>query len=312
MRAGCLVAGGISIAVGVSVLLTFRQPTDYAGVTLAALTTLAGGALVWRVRPWGTASFEFHPRHGAVVASAILALLPVIQFWHVSSYVPSRTASTVGVEVSSDAATSTSGVEDALTVTIVNSGNIGALVISSELIVCYRSAVVGSSFPEELYVDPDCTTEQILDNFTEIDARSTWRIQKAVDRPEIPPADFRVLEAVVLLWYGRQDRLKVGDEIEDFATEAELAQCNLDDDEIRAYQVVDDSRAQGLTQKPRRIVTVRQGPQGDQGDAYFAFQAQGEDVCNEYGLPLNSKYPLQEQVGLTNVRLNYSAWLTER
>ncbi len=184
MRAGCLVAGGISIAVGVSVLLTFRQPTDYAGgVTLAALTTLAGGALVWRVRPWGDGILRIPSspwRSGgigdpcAAARHSILARLVLCA---------SRTASTVGVEVSSDAATSTSGVEDALTVTIVNSGNIGALVISSELIVCYRSAVVGSSFPEELYVDPDCTTEQILDNFTEIDARSTWRIQKAVDRP---------------------------------------------------------------------------------------------------------------------------------
>jgi hypothetical protein len=108
-RTGTLMAGVVSVAMGLSVCLTVRQPVEFSGVAVGVLTMLAGSGLVYLVEHGRILSWEFRPRSAAVLLSGLLALLPLLQFWHVASFVPSRSNTTIGATVSADAALARSG-----------------------------------------------------------------------------------------------------------------------------------------------------------------------------------------------------------
>jgi hypothetical protein len=82
---------------------------------------------------------------------------------------------------------------------------------------------------------------------------------------------------------------------------------------LSVYSVQEESRFQGVIQRDRRLVYLRD-PDAP-GDAYFALTTVGEPLCNsdddpgEKGLPRDSDYNLAERVGLRNMWLGREEWL---
>ena len=309
-RTGSLLAGGLSIALGLATGLAIRQPVDYLGVTFAVLTMLAGAGLIYLVARAKVTSWELRLPRVAVLLTGILALLPIVQFWHTTSFLPSRLSTNLGATVTTDAVPMPNGAQGVIKVSITNSGDIGARIVASDLIVCYRTSPRDAQPLVGLNEDRACVNDRIFENLAVVDARSTWPIQIALRRPEKPPAQARLMEATVHLWYARQDRLNVGDEI-DLAHEADVSRCSSqhrENEVLTGYKVLDQSRPQSVVQRSRRLVYLRQ----DNGIEYFAFQAQGEDVCDATEHPKESQYRIGESVGLNELRLNYEAWLTQK
>jgi hypothetical protein len=311
---GALVAAGLSIAVGFSCVLAIREPVDYMGVVLVFLTLLAGVVLLVVVSRGMIDFSKLGPPKVAVLLTGILSLLPLVQFWHDASFVPSHLSTTLGATATANAVATSNGPHGVVKVKITNSGDVGALILASELIVCLRTSPHDPQPADDLYSDAACHAEQIYDHLTEIDAHSTWEIQLALDRPATPLVKARLVEATVLLWYAREDRLKVGSEIQHLEQEDDASACSSvyhSNDTLTGFNVLDESRQQGVVDKPRRVVYLSQG---EEGDAYYALQAQGEDICDatDYGRPKFSKYMIDDSVGAANLRVNEESWVTER
>jgi hypothetical protein len=307
---GGLLAGGLSVAIGLSCCLAIREPVDYTGVVFTLLTLLSGAVLLVFVA-WRQINDAKVPTV-AVVLTGILALLPLVQFWHVASFVPSHLSTTLGAAVTMNAVATSNGPHGVVKVKITNSGDVGALILASELIVCFREGPHNLRALDDLYDDDACRTEQIYDDLTEIDARSTWEIQSVIGRDKTP-LNRRFVEATVRLWYARQDRLKVGSQIPDLELEDDASVCSSQyrkNDKLTGFKIMDDSRQQGVVQKSRRVVYLSQG---DEGDAYFALQVRGDHICSvEHGRPRWSKYPVAESVGEKDLWTTYEGWLSER
>jgi hypothetical protein len=307
-RLGGLLAGGLSIAIGLTCCLAIREPVDYLGVVFTLLTLLSGAGLLFFVARRNVSAWDAKVPRVAVFLTGILALLPLIQFWHVASFVPSHLNTTLGATVTMNAVATSNGPHGVVKVKITNSGDVGALILNSELIVCFRESPHNPQTPEDLYGDDECGTQQIYDDLTLIDARSTWEIQFVIDRPGTPP-NRRLVEATVLFWYARQDRVKVGSQIQHLELEDDASACTKSA-VLTGFNIVNDSRQQGVMQKSRRVVYLRVG---SAGDAYFAIQVQGEPICSvEHGLPRESTYPVGDSVGLKNLRITNGGWLREK
>jgi hypothetical protein len=122
--------------------------------------------------------------------------------------------------------------------------------------VCFREGTHSFQTPERLYDDGACRTKQIYDHRTEIDARSTWEIQNAIDRPKTP-LNRSLVEATVPAWYARQDRLKLGSQIQHLGLEDDASACSSHyrkNDILTGFKIMDDSRQHGVVQKSRRVV----------------------------------------------------------
>jgi hypothetical protein len=198
-----------------------------------------------------------------------------------------------------NATASSKGVQGDVKIKITNSGDIGALILASESVICHRMRPADSKAVEDLYNDEACVTDVIFEHLSEVDARSTWEIQSVLEPPSGTPPDAKFVEVTVLLWYARRDRVEVGERIENI----------LDVDNSHACRM--EERSDLTVQRPRRIVYLRQG---DRGDAYFALQASGEEICDasDDGRPRQSEYRIDESVGLHSFRLNYEGLAATR
>jgi hypothetical protein len=131
-RLGGFLAGGQSVALGLSCCLAIREPVDYMGVVFARLTLLSGAVLLVFVAWREVSSWDAKVPTVAVLLTGILALLPLVQFWHVASFVPSRLSTTLGATVTMNAVATSNGPHGVVKVKITNSGDVGALILASE------------------------------------------------------------------------------------------------------------------------------------------------------------------------------------
>ena len=311
-RALSLLAAGCGAAVAfISVLSTFgADPVRWWGAILAVITCVTSGSLlIIATRQVLAADYALKRSHVVAIGAGLAALLPFVQFWHAASFVPSQQETTLGAAVTTDAVATDAGAHGGITVKITNSGDVGALVLASELITCQRSSPQPPLDAAVMYDDEQCVVEQLFTNRTEVDAKSTWDVTSVLRQPERPPKEVRLVEATVLLWYARQDRLEIGDPIPWPQLSAADDHCSTDADathSLEGHELRPNSRPQGVVEQSRRLVYLRQGPDGD---AYFALQPAHTDICGRSGLPTVFS-TINEDVGVKNLRLEYESWLT--
>lgn len=308
-----MAAGTSTVVAAVALLAAFSaDPVRWWGVGLVALALVASGVFLLFSTRQIVANYVIQRPRLAAVAAGLLALLPLVQFWNATSFVPAHQQTTLGAAVKADGVATGTGTNGEITVTLTNSGDVGALVLSSELITCERSAPQSPREPAVLYKDKRCVVDQLVGHLDELDARSTVALTSALRQPQRPPDHVRLLEATVLVWYARQDRLQVGDLTATTQTSPEAAhECATEyegGNHVEVYEVQPNSRVEALVERPRRLVYVWRGRAGD---AYAALQPTNHQMCNKRGLPEDDE-KIDEDVGLSFLRLNYETWLAAR
>jgi hypothetical protein len=233
--------------------------------------------------------------------------------------VPAHLNTTVGAEVHVTGQTTKEGnATGEVEVVIRNNGGVGALILASELTLCYWSLPHSFLSQDDLYKSKACVTEQLFDDLSEIDSRSTWKIRHAFQRSAVKGSRVRVVQGIVFLWYARMDRLRVDTEpFVDIPRASQLTSITVDsracrDWTLSVHRVEEESRFQGIVQRDRRLVYLRD-PDAP-GDAYFALTTKGEPLCDyddegKPDLPRWSSYNVAQRVGLATLRLNHEEWL---
>ena len=304
-RSLALLAAGTNAAVAaVALLAAFAaDPVRWWGVALVAVVCVSsGGLFLFSTRRIVSSYVVKRPRLAAIGAG-LLALLPLVQFWNAALFVPAHQQTTLGAAIKADAVVNRAEAHGEVTVTLTNSGDVGALILSSELITCQRSAPPGNHSVDELHSDKQCFFDQLLGHAYELDAKSTVTFTSVLRLPEVPPDDVRILEAEAALWYARQDRVKVGDE----SFDAELAAAKNENCEGRTeiYPVFPNSRVQAVVQEPWRLVYIFTGLGGD---SVFALQGTSQEMCGHGGVPDADK-GVEDDLGLRYTSVHYEAWL---
>jgi hypothetical protein len=303
-RIAAVICGLVGVLCGGSALLAAVRPPVEPIPTIAAAASVVAGAtlMIWvlHVRlsaaKWKAASLLAIP----------LALLPALQFWHATSFVPSRlnnsmtvtaTPSVQGVFHRANAKSTV--LRGVLTVQLRNQGDVGALILASEVTLCFRQDDVNLEYDiEKLYHDKYCTTDVILEHTSKVDAKSTWTYHSAfTTTPDRPLA-----QVVAHVWYARNDRIRIGPEIlrkpesrppsEDLRTGCKGSTTR--------YRLIDDARFKGVVARHRYLTY---DDRGGSGDAYFFLTTEGEPLC------LQSRYDLDRQLGTTDVVIHTEDWL---
>jgi hypothetical protein len=311
-RWAAFLAALVCAVLGVATALAgLRPPVDAWPTVLAILAAVSGLTLAFHGRIPQT-----HLRWPAVSLVGLLSLLPLIQFWHASSFVPSQLSASVGAEAAlSGTQLDDGGAQGTVELEIRNNSDVGALVLASELVLCYRDGPAAFLRQESLYTDPTCITESIFDVLSTLDAKSSWKIRHGFTHPALSTGPVKSVQAIVLLWYARQDRLRI-----DNSSVEEIDPGPPCKGPLVTYAVLEESRYKGVVQRDRRLnyyygsadkVSVQNGS----GDAYFALTTEGEPPCSDgaydYGLPRPSDYGIADYVGMTSLRLNHEDWLAK-
>jgi hypothetical protein len=330
-RRGAVVGAIVAVALGGSTSLAALRPPVNASSTGLALAALGGGLVLLF---WTQGGLLLSWRGGFSIA-LVLSLLPLVQFWHATSFVPARLNTTVGTVVRLTGQTTKKGsATGEVEVVIRNSGGVGAMILASELILCYWRGPHEFLQQDALYDDPHCETEQLFDNLTQIDSRSTWTIRHAFHQPAAKDSKIRVVQGIVFLWYARTDRLRIDSEpivdneplfpwtvianvdsqdCKKVKGEMKNTKFEIEEDwRLSVMKVSEESRFQGVVQQDRHLVYLRNF--SDPGDAYFALTTVDEPLCDPNhdgsgGLPRWSNYDLGQRVGLTTLRLNHEEWV---
>jgi hypothetical protein len=278
-RAAALVGGLVSVLLGGCVAaVALRPPVDVAPTLLALLTLACGlGQLAWMLQG------SLLSRRWRVSLLALLALLPLLQFWHATSFVPARMTTSVTmtarITMQHAAGDELRGVVE---VELRNDGDIGARLLGSQLAICTRPDV--DALAPALPTDPACTSGPLFTDLTEIHARTSRIYHGAIEVPAGAPLVQLVSEAS----YARDDRLRVGGARA--VTEEELRACP---ELLSVHPIIDDSRLRGVVEKDRLLVYTGQ---------QWLLTTTGESMCEP------SRYPLFEYVGVANVHLNQQDW----
>jgi hypothetical protein len=280
-RVGSVVCAVVSVLLGGSVALAALRSQANLVPTLVACGSLLCGivVLIWALhRPLLSTKWQVS------LLAAPLALVPALQFWHGTSFVPSHLRTSVGItakaSVQRHLGRELDGVVD---VKFQNNGEVGALVLASEITMCFTDslAVVRNDLDtiEKLYDQQDkaCRTEQAFDHFTVIDGKTTWVYHSAFTTTTDKP--LLLLEAH--LWYARNDRLRIDPEYVVEVTRSDhpgLSQWSVN--ACRGYVTIfrmrDEAKFKGVVQRRRLVVY---DDQGDFGDAYFNLTTPGRALC---------------------------------
>jgi hypothetical protein len=263
---GAVIASAASLGLGIIVLLAASPLPARVWPLILALSTGATstGLLLWLAR-----NLILH-RGGRLLIGLTALTLPVAQFWYSSSWLPSKLNSSIGVEVSPIAPSSIKGFKrGVLQVKIVNSGDVGAVILGAELVLCHRQSNRGLNWDvETLYDDSDCQTSQLLKEGTSVDPRSTWTLRSVYMAPVRDP----LLQVHVKVWYARSDRIKFPNQPENSSIEPifDCTRRNVD-----SARLLPDSRARSLVERPRFLTFEG----ADNGARYFYISSDGDRRC---------------------------------
>jgi hypothetical protein len=285
-RLGAAAGGAVSVLLGSSAALAaLRPPFDLWPTLLAAVSLFAGVALlVWVLHR------TVRPKRLTVSLLAPLALLPGLQFWHATSFVPSRLTASVSVEprvvvlgLERGAAFQDADGESlrgVIEVAVRNNGDVGALVLASRVMTCFRSPYDPK--------DSDCVDSVILDELSQIGAKSTLIHHLGFRQPATRP----LVRLDATVWYARTDRLRVARK-----KSAHDRHCG----PVTTYDLQDEARFKGVVQRDRRLVYA--GDQSQAGYKAIYLTTAGEPPCEQ------SRYRIDDYVGAAYVRVHREDWL---
>jgi hypothetical protein len=166
-----------------------------------------------------------------------------------------------------------------------NDGDIGALVLGSELFICSRRTIEDLVLDiNALYSDPDCTFDILFTVGTEIDPKTARIYHRSI----IAPMDAPLVQLVSAASYAREDRLRV--DWENDVEAYDVSACS--DPPLEVYSILDDSRVRGVVEKQRLLVYT---------ETQWQLTTSDESLCEP------SRYPL-----FRYVRLNQEDWIQPR
>jgi hypothetical protein len=289
-QAAAATGGIVSVLLGGSVALAgTRPPADPLPTGLAVLCIVTGAALlVW----------VFHPviltTRWKVSLLAPLALLPAVQFWHATSFVPARL--TTSMSIDPRVTVQHADAEDRFLVVEVqlrNNGDADTLVLAAEVIVCFRPSTnqLLTYDTSTLYGDGGCRTSNIVDRLSQVDAKTSVTYHQSV----IAPRDLPRVQLVARVWYARADRMRVD---ESSKTGPELKVGCLG--EVMTYRIRDDARFKGVAQR-ERILVYDEGS-GPERNAFY-LTTKGAPPCAK------PRYDIAENLGTAYLRVNREDWL---
>jgi hypothetical protein len=285
-------AGGVSLVLGASTgLPALRPPADIFPTLMALAATLAGAILlVWTLRE------KFDTSSWKLSLLAPLALLPALQFWHSTSFVPGQLTTSVTLEPSATVQRSDGGfLRGVIEVRIRNDGAIGALVLASEVITCFRPESVDlkkiNYDVDKLYSDPDCRTDLIVSNLSEVGAKSTFTSHLSFITSKKKP----LAQTVSMLWFVRTDRMRVD------TAKPESGDKKGCRGTVESHAIKDEARFKGVVQRDR--VLVYDDDSSGIGDRYYQLVTKGEPVCHP------SRWDIAQYLGEMYIRVNREDWL---
>ena len=164
-----LAAAASATIAAIALLAAFAaDPVRLWGVALAGVVFVSSGALLRIATQEIVTSHVIKRPRLVAIGAGLLAVLPLVQFWNATSFVPAHQQTTLGAAIAADAVATGTGAHGEITVTLTNSGDVGVLILSSEVITCQRSAVPPPSTIEELHLDRQCFFDQLVEHVYEL------------------------------------------------------------------------------------------------------------------------------------------------
>jgi hypothetical protein len=279
-RVGAVVGSICSALLGGSATVSALRPPREIFTTILAIVCLAIGLTLLG---WLTRNVLLPLRWRRVALIGILvALLPFIQFWHETSFVPARlntSLSMTPIDITLDSETE-SNRRVTLQFELVNGSGIDAVILASQVMWCFRAPDAGLSRMDELYNDPQCRWAGLIDETSVIGGKTSFSYHQAFSGPK----DLPLLQLYVQVWYARGDRLRIGPEVQ---VDSSAIACSAD--HFATYQILDEAKFKGLVQKERYITfesslgkTSSEGVDGQHPGFYptgFYMTAEREPLC---------------------------------
>lgn len=290
----CAVGASIcSALLGLSAsLAALRPPADIFPTVLGLICLIVGGVCtVWLTQRVIIASRWRFSLLG------LLALLPVIQFWHQTSFVPSSlvTSMSISPAVVNVQSQTSSGNRVSFRLQLQNAGEVGALILQSRIIMCPRAfdAVLISDI-NVLQSDTQCRSGSLITNQSVIDGETSFPYVTTL----IALKDQPLLQVVVGVWYVRSDRLRIAPDPVTVSS-AETASCSLG--HIATYRLLDESKIKGLVQK-ERLITFH----GSAHLSAYSITTRGEPLCGP------GENELSRYFGVRGTTSSQTIWLPVR
>jgi len=290
-RAAAATGGTVSVLLGGSVALAgTRPPADPLPTGLAIVCIVTGAALL---------TWIFHPviltTRWKVSLLAPLALLPAVQFWHATSFVPARLTTSMSIDPRvtvqhADAKHRLGTVE----VQLRNNGDVATLVLAAEVIVCLRPTIHPTLdyHVSTLYGDGACGTSRIVADLSQVDAKSSVTYHRSF----IARRDTPLVQLVARVWYARADRLRVD---ESSRTGPDLKAGCLGG--VTTWRIRDDARFKGVAQR-QRILVFDQGNGPKENEFYET--TSGAPLCAS-----PPRYDIGDNLGTAYKRVDREDWL---
>lgn len=282
---GAIGGGAVAVALGLSALSSgLRPPVLILPMALAALSIICGGAFL---------AFLLHERIRSVRLGAALvaplAILPALQFWHASSFTPSRLTPSLTITpvVASRGLVGDESRAD-VTVTIENVGDAPALLLSSTLFVCHRRTRAEFKYDrQDLREDEACVNPGFFAARTTVTGNTTHATTNSISVPQ----GHDLLQVAVWVDYARADRVRTSD-VREYE---ELPTC-----EGRAVRrkLQPEAKFRGV------VVADRWLTYDEHRNGYNYYLTVGDEAPCE-----QSAYPTTRYVGLDQWRVFDEAWL---
>lgn len=283
-RPAAVVGGAVSFVLGLSVVFAaLRPPVDWWPVVLAVLSATAGAALlIWVLHRLG------HRKLPVLPLLAPLSLLPALQFWHQTSFLPAQLSTSLSMEPrvivqSADGGRIRGVVENA----IHNKSDVAAIVLASGLRICFRGSITEA--------ERGCIASRPIDDRSIVDAKgtTTYRIPF-----EATPPNNAIIALHATIWYARADRLRINyDSAEEPRTE-KYDRCS---GKVTTYRLRPDSRLKGLVQQDRLLVYDEVSDE-EGSQVTFFLTTPGRPLCAA------PRY-IQDQLGVRSFWIGSQEWL---
>jgi hypothetical protein len=290
-RVGAVTASSCSALLGVSASVSALRPPRNGFPTVLALVCLIIGvaSLIWLT-------------HNAMLASrwkfsliGLLALVPFIQFWHATSFVPARLTTSTGltgavVQVQGESKSSRRG---SIHFEIKNDSDVGAVILKSDVFSCFRRSDAEANYDiDALFDDDDCDYDSAMQILSRIDGNTSFPYYDSFSKPKNRP----FLQLKIKVWYARSDRLRIGEEIK--VDTAKTASCT--DGHFATYPIKNEAKFRGLVQK-ERYITYEGDPDFSLG---YNITAKGEPLCS------GRNYDFADYYGIKWVERGQEDWLS--
>jgi hypothetical protein len=289
-RVGAIIASICSALLGISASVSaLRPPIKILPTALAVICAVIGVAsLVWLTRKvMLTSRWRFS-------LIGLLALLPLIQFWHATSFVPARLKTSMGVTSAVVKVHSETKSDRRATVEfeLVNGSDVDAVILASRVMWCFRPSNAGiETNMDKLYNDHHCAWGALILHTTVIHGKTSFSYHQAFSAPKDRP----FLQLFVKVWFARSDRLRI-DPGEVEVDASKTASCSAG--HVATYRLLDDAKIKGLVQRAHYITY-----EGYPTAPVAWLSTEGEPLCG-------GGQDLIRYFGVTYIQSNQQEWLS--